>query len=220
MTGSNATSEVVHLFVDFSNLWYALRAEAARRGDPGWAVRFHSGNLRRVLAAARPVGASVLVANRAVPEGVLAHFRPNFEIEAVETGRESGHEQAGDEMLQNALYRVILGDPRPATVVVATGDGAGWLNGRGFAFAAEAARRLGFGVEIASFSVALNGHLGEVANKVGVLVDLDRFYDSIAFLEGLRAARTPSLVHRATAVPLDLTARRQPWEPAGYGEAR
>jgi hypothetical protein len=200
----NGGGEVVHLFVDLSNLWYALRAEAARRGDPDWAVRLHSANLRRVLAAGRPVGEAVLVANSAVPRSVLAHLRPHFALELVEAGRESGREQAGDELLQNALYRTILGDSRPGTVVIATGDGAGWRTGRGFCPAAEAAHRLGFGVEIASLSVVLNGHLGELARKLGVLVELDRFYDSIAFLEGLRPARTPSLAHRPTAEPATL----------------
>jgi hypothetical protein len=197
---------VAHLFVDFSNLWYALRAESARRGDPEWAARFHAANLRLALAAARPVGQAVMVANRAVPEPVLARFRPHFGLELVEAGRESGREQAGDELLQNAIYRTIVGDPRPATIVIATGDGAGWREGRGFCAVAEAAHRFGFGLEIASFSGALNGHLGELARRLGVIVELDRFYESVAFLEGLRSARVPSLVHRPAAVRSGLPA--------------
>ena len=152
MRTNATTEEVVHLFVDFSNLWYGLKSEASRRGDPEWAVRFHAANLRHVLAAGRPVGTAVLVANSAVPEAVLDHYRGYFDIELVETGRKTGREQAGDEMLQNALYRVVLSDPRRATIVVATGDGAGWQSGRGFVVAIEGARRLGFGVEVASFS--------------------------------------------------------------------
>jgi|BarGraNGADG00212_1021973.scaffolds.fasta_scaffold53558_2 hypothetical protein len=35
----STTEEAAYLFVDFSNLWYAVRAEAARRSDPEWAVQ-------------------------------------------------------------------------------------------------------------------------------------------------------------------------------------
>ncbi len=210
-----AAEEVAYLFVDFSNLWYAIRAEAARRGDPDWAVRAHATNLRRVLAAGREVGDAVLVANRAVPESVLNHFRPGFRVELVESGSLTGTEQAGDELLQNAIYRTILRAPDGGIIVVATGDGAGWKEGRGFCEALAAARRQGFGVEVLSFERSLNRWLRGLANAVGVVVLLDRFYDSIAFLEGLRPARSPSLTHRPTTVPAPWSAHDADAIPQG-----
>ena len=197
-SGSDA---VAHLFVDFSNLWYGVRSEATRRGDPDWAVRLHSDNLRRVLAAGRTVGEAVLVANKAVPEAVLRHFRPAFRVEVVETGSISGTEQGADELLQNAIYRTILGPARPGVIVVATGDGARWQEGRGFCAALEGARRQGLGIEVAAFAASLNRHLRALANETCALVALDRYYESIAFLEGLRSVRSLSLTHRATATP-------------------
>ena len=212
------SDEVAHLFVDFSNLWYGLRAEALRRGDPDLAVRIHAGNLRQVLSAGRTVGDAVLVANRTVPEAVLRHFRSNFRVELVECGNVTGTEQGADELLQNAIYRTIL---RPVggagVIVVATGDGAGWQHGRGFCAALVGARRQGFGVEVVSFEASLSEQLRHLAHAVGALVVLDRFYESIAFLEGLRPARSPSLIHRATSTP-------EPWSVhdaaalARYGE--
>ena len=196
-----SSEEVAYLFVDFSNLWYSIRAEAARRGDPDRAVRAHAANLRRVLAAGRAVGDAVLVANRSVPEAVLNHFRPGFRVELVESGSLSGTEQAGDELLQNAIYRTILRAPADGIIVVATGDGAGWLEERGFCEALSAARRQGFGVEVVAFERSLNRWLRGLADAVGAVVLLDRFYDAITFLEGLRPAQSPSLRHRPTTVP-------------------
>ena len=195
------SEEVAYLFVDFSNLWYSIRAEAVRRGDPDRAVRAHAANLRRVLAAGRGVGDAVLVANRSVPEAVLSRFRPGFRVELVESGSVTGTEQAGDELLQNAIYRTILRAPAAGIIVVATGDGAGWQEGRGFCEALAAARRQGFGVEVVSFERSLNRWLRGLASGMGVVVLLDRFYDSITFLEGLRPARSPSLTHRPTSLP-------------------
>ena len=197
----SATQDVAHVFVDFSNLWYAIRAEAIRRGDPAWAVRLHAANLRHVLAGGRPVVDSLLVANREIPSPVLDHFRPFFNVELVESGRVTGKEQAGDELLQNAIYRSIFRAATPGTIVVATGDGAGWSAGRGFCETLSASRRQGFGVEVASFEASLNRTLRGLAGKVGAVVSLDPFYESIAFLEGLRPARQPSLVHRPSAAP-------------------
>ncbi len=99
------SGEVAYLFVDLSNLWYGLRTEAERRGDPDRAVRMNAENLYRVLAAGREVGEAVLVANRTVPEAVLHHFDHRFRVELVELGAITGTEQGADELLQNAIYR-------------------------------------------------------------------------------------------------------------------
>ena len=196
-----AAEEVAHLFVDFSNVWYATRSEASRRGDPDRAVRIHADHLYRILAAGRRVGDSVLVANREISQPVLDRFRPRFRVELVEAGCVTGTEQAGDEMLQNAIYRTIFRAAAPGTIVLATGDGAGWGEGRGFCETLRAARQRDFGVEIVSFEGALNHRLRALGQESGAVVALDPFYNSLTFLEGLRPARSPSLIHRPTAVP-------------------
>src|SRR5450759_2391418 len=104
----HSSDEVAYLFVDLSNVWYGLRAEAERRGDSDRAVRMHAENLYRVLAAGREVGGAVLVANRTVPEAVLRHFLGRFRVELVECGSITGTEQGADELLQNAIYRTVL----------------------------------------------------------------------------------------------------------------
>jgi hypothetical protein len=197
----STTEEAAYLFVDLSNLWYAVRAEAGRRGDPDWAVRIHVANLRRVLAAGRKVAGSVLVANREIAHPVLDSFRAAFDVELVEAGCVTGTEQAGDELLQNAIYRAIFRAPAPGTIVLATGDGAGWGEGRGFCETVQAARQKGFGVEIVSFEASLNRRLRAFADEVGAVVTLDPFYESITFLSGLRSVSLPSLIHRPTARP-------------------
>jgi len=207
MDGHSTTEEAAYLFVDFSNLWYAVRAEAARRGDPEWAVRIHADNLWRVLAGGRQVAGSVLVANREIAQPVLDSFRAAFDVEFVEAGCVTGTEQAGDELLQNAIYRTIFRAPAPGTIVLATGDGAGWGEGRGFCETVRAARQKGFGVEIVSFEGCLNRRLRALADEVGALIALDAFYESVTFLSGLRSVRSLSLVHRPTAKPAAWSAR-------------
>jgi hypothetical protein len=207
-THAQATNEeAAYLFVDFSNLWYAVRAEATRRGDSEWAVRIHADNLWRILAGGRRVAGSMLVANREISQPVLDRFRAAFEVELVEAGCVTGTEQAGDELLQNAIYRTMFRAPAPGIIVLATGDGAGWREGRGFCETVRAARRNGFGVEIVSYEASLNRRLRAFANEVGAVIALDSFYESLTFLSGLRSVRPPSLIHRPTVQPSAWSAR-------------
>jgi hypothetical protein len=86
-------------------------------------------------------------------------------------------------------------------VVLATGDGAGWQHGHGFGEVLRAARVRGFGVEVVSFEGQLNRWLRAMVETDGIVVTLEPYYRSIAFLEGLRSALAPSLAHRRTALP-------------------
>ena len=189
-----ATSQAnpgVHLFVDFSNLWYGARDEAVRRREPRHLLRISAEGLFRVMAAGRPVASATLVANAAVPDGALDHFSRYFRVDKVEVGRWSGTEQAADETLMNRLLLMALRPATVGTIVLATGDGAGWRAGLGFCPALVVARRRGLGIEVLAFESSLNSSLRRLAEATGVVVDLERHYQSITFLEAGRTVGMP-----------------------------
>jgi hypothetical protein len=196
----------VHLFLDFSNITCGARAAAVRAGDDPSRVRLHAESLFRLMAAGRPVASATLVANAGVGEAVLAHYRPDFEVITVESGRDTGRDQAADEILQNRQFLAISRPEPPGVIVVATGDGAGWHRGVGFVPTLTVARRHGYGVEVLSFSDQLHPRLRAFAECTGVVIDLDRYYGQITFLEGLRSPLPLLLHHRPTAEP-------HPWRP-------
>ncbi|HEY3545593.1 MAG TPA: hypothetical protein VGK17_05835 [Propionicimonas sp.] len=203
----------VHVYVDLSNLIAGARATACELGEDPRDVRIEASHLRTLLAACRPVLSATVLANTGVPEPVVNHFRRWFpNVHRADIGRTSGREEGGDEKLQLDLaYRVL--SPGPAgTVVLATGDGAGFGRGRGFIPSLVIARRAGHGIEVASFPQALNPRLRSVAVKSGVLVDLDRHYRSITFLaRGQRFAEPVRLTHRPTADPSPLEPGELDW---------
>lgn len=211
ITQSITPEPPVHLFLDFSNITFGARTAAVRSGDEASRVRLHTENLYRLMAAGRPVASATMVANSGVPEAVLAHWRRFFTIVTAESGRDSGLDQAADEMLQNRIFLQLLRPEPPAIIVVATGDGAGWQRGIGFVPTLIVARRRGFGIEILTFRDQSNPRLLALGNRMGVVVLLDPYYGRITFLQGLRGALPVLLHHRPTAAP-------RPWEPGELSE--
>ena len=104
-------------------------------------------------------------------------------------------------MLEDALDH--NGDP--GTAVVLTGDGAGYLEGRGFHSTLERMHRRGWQFEILSWAGACNQRMRRWAEENGVFVPLDDFYRSITFTEPSRPGQ--ALAHPRAPAPLDLSRR-------------
>lgn len=207
MSTTVVTEPRVHLFLDLSNITCGARSAASQAGDDAGQVRLHAQNLHRLMAAGRPVASATLIANAGIPETVLAHWRQLFTVVKVESGRESGLDQAADEVLQNRMFLLLLRPEPPSVIVVATGDGAGWRRRIGFVPTLIAARRRGFGVEVLTFRQQTNPRLRALAERMGVVVWLDSYYGRITFLEGLRGALPVFLHRRPTTEP-------RAWDPA------
>jgi hypothetical protein len=89
----------------------------------------------------------------------------------------------------------------PGIAVMLTGDGAGFLDGVGFHADLERMRKKGWGVEVLAWERTCNPRLKEWADKIGVFVSLENFYDAITFTEDDSGA-----LRRAK--PLDLSKRK------------
>lgn len=198
----------VWIYLDLSNIFINARAWAAAQNDDPWAVRLHAGRLCDLLAAGRPVASATLVMNSSISDAIRQRFGRFFKLIEVERGVVSGLDQAADELLQNRMFTEIHQPQAPGVVVLATGDGAGWAQRSGFTQPLIAARRLGFGIEVASFSASLHCQLRRLALMPGnALVDLDREYRSFTFEQG--GVRFPDPINLRDR---DLASPR-PWLP-------
>lgn len=198
---SDAGIHAVQAFVDLSSIWYGLLEVAPPRDEQGLPLRLSAENLGRVLRAGRDQFRQLAVANADVPLPVIDHFGKVGEVILRESGRRTGTERANDETLQVRMYETILNNP-PGVLVLATGDGAGWRQRRGFIPALDAARRRKWGVEVLSWGVAANRALRDWAARVDAsFVDLDDYYFSVSFVEGGRRVQPVSLRHRPTSEP-------------------
>jgi hypothetical protein len=199
---TQAGGHAVHAFVDLSNIWYGLLDAAPAHHEQGMPVRLSAENLGRVLRAGRDQFRQLAVANTDLPVPVIDHYARVGEVICRESGRRTGTEQANDETLQVRMYETIFNNPA-GVLVLATGDGAGWRQRRGFIPALDAARRLKWGTEILAWGVSANRALRDWAARVDAsFIDLSDHYFSVSFVEGGRRAQPVSLRHRPTSEPI------------------
>ncbi|MFN8518800.1 MAG: hypothetical protein U0667_05275 [Chloroflexota bacterium] len=185
--------------MDLSNLWYGARDEGGRRGEEVLAVRLMAEPLVHLLAGGRQVESAWIVANDDVPAVVTDHFARVGTVIRRESGKNTGQEQANDETLQVRMYETMFSRP-PAVMVLGTGDGAGWMQRRGFLVAIDSAKRLGWAVEGVAWSATANRTMAGWFEQVGgAFVDLDDYYESVTFIERGRRVRPTSLTHRPFA---------------------
>lgn len=193
------------IFWDNSNI-YIPAQEVARERDGsivGRDMRIQFDALWNLAKAGRDVTSGVCVGSLP-PElqDLWTKLRgaTGVSLELFERGEESGREQAVDQALQVHMLRALIDQP-PGVAVLMTGDGAGYMDGRGFHADLERMHKHGWGIEVLSWEGACNPRLKAWAQENGVFVALDDFYNSITYIKGVRNAQKTSKTKRATASP-------------------
>lgn len=204
----------VFIYWDHSNIFIEAQRLAEEREtepDARYRVRVTFDNLFRLAHADRPVGRAY-AAGSVPPE--LRQLWNRLENNGVSVylfdrgSTECGEQEIPDRVLQLRMLEDALdynGDA--GTVVLLTGDGAGYQEGVGFHRTLERMHKRGWRIEILSWADACNRRMRAWAEDNGLFVPLDDFYESITFLEPSREGFP--LAHGRGAAPLDLTRRQQ-----------
>lgn len=197
-------SPSVYFFLDFSNIAISARKLAPDHGDGlfgSQAVRLSSENLRLFVERDRHWGGGYAAAALANPRSPLKRQfeKQGFRFEAFERGEISGAEQSVDQAIQLEMYRLLALPPRNATVVLATGDGAGFDSGKGFTQALHDLYSHGFAIEVMSWRHSFNGVLRNWALAHGRAIDLDDFYLDLTFIAGGRKATQKHMLGKKLA---------------------
>ena len=119
---------------------------------------------------------------------------------------ERGEQETPDRVLQLRMLEDALDyNGNPGIVVLLTGDGAGYYEGRGFHSTLERMHKRGWRVEILSWSRSCNQRMRRWAEENSVFIALDDFYDAITFREPSRPGF--ELAPGRDSAPLDLSRR-------------
>ena len=205
----------VFVYWDNANIFHeAQRLADERDGTPGarYLVRIHFDNLLRLARADRPLTKAV-AAGSVPPE--MRQLWNRMENSGVEVnlfdrgGQERGEQEAPDRWLQLRMLEDALDhNGAPGVVALLTGDGAGYVEGRGFHSTLERMHRRGWRVEVLSWRHSCKRGMREWAKANGVFVPLDDHYGAITFREPSRpgyefapprAAEEPDLSRRPVA---------------------
>ena len=202
----------VFVYWDNSNIYHeAERIAEERDGTPGarYLVRIHFDNMLRLAQADRPLTKALAAGSIPPPMQQLWNRLENsgIEIHLYDRGeRDRGEQETPDQWLQLRMLEDALdynGDP--GIVVLLTGDGAGYEEGRGFHSTLERMHRRGWKVEVLSWAHSCRRAMREWAETNGVFVPLDDFYESITFREPSRPGH--ELAPARYALQLDLSNR-------------
>jgi hypothetical protein len=125
----------ISVFWDNSNIWLVGRNVCANReaGDEG-AFRIHFAHMLDFVRDNRDVdfafvGGSIPPNN----DPLWQRFEAlGINVTKQERGKETGGEVAVDEIIQLQMANRVLEEDNPGTMVLCTGDGSGYTDGKGF----------------------------------------------------------------------------------------
>ena len=183
----------VFIYWDNSNIFHEAQRLAEERNegpDARYRVRINFDALLQLAQAARPLMHAV-AAGSVPPE--MRHLWNRLEGMGVEVKlfdrgeAQRGEQDIPDRVLQLRMLEDALdNNGNPGTVVLLTGDGAGYYEGAGFHSTLERMHKRGWRVEILSWAHSCNQRMRRWAEENGVFVALDEFYDAVTYMEPSR----------------------------------
>jgi hypothetical protein len=182
------------LFWDNSNIWLVGRNGVCAKREPAdtAAFRIHFANLFNYVRQGRTIDYA-FVAGSVPPEtdDLWKRFRTlKLKVETQERGN-SGGEIAVDEAIQLAMSNRLLDIlPKTEPIILLTGDGAGYSEGRGFITSLERAVKHKCPIEVVSWNAGVNRYLKKFAQANGAYVPLEPGYEQITFINNKRWALT------------------------------
>ncbi len=181
----------ISIFWDNSNIWLVGRNVCHQR-EPGdeSSFRIHFSHLLDFVRQERQVDFAFVGGSIPPESDSLWERFANLGVSVTkqERGQASGGEIAVDEVIQLHMANRML-DVVPSTLILLTGDGAGYSDGQGFIRQLERATRHGWKIEVVSWDAGCNRYLKQFAQQNGVYRSLEPVYDKVTFINNKRWAR-------------------------------
>lgn len=181
----------ISIFWDNSNIWLVGR-NVCHVQEPGdeTAFRIHFSHLFDFVLGGRVCDCAYVAGSIPPNTDPLWQRFQNLGVSVYkqERGAQSGCEVAVDEVIQLEMANRVLDVPTPTTMVLLTGDGSGYTDGRGFIKQLERAKNKNWGIEVVSWDAGCNRHLKAFAHSNGMCRSLEPVYDKVTFINNKRWA--------------------------------
>lgn len=180
----------LNIFWDNSNIWLVGRKVCAML-EPGKEddFRIHILKLFEFVRNNRPVNYAFVGGSIPPNNDPLWQRFDNLgaTVEKQERGA-GGGEVAVDEVIQLQMANRVLDIAPPETMVLLTGDGSGYTDGKGFIKQLERAKKHGWNIEVVSWDGGCNRYLKAFAEANGTYRALEPAYNSVTFINNARWA--------------------------------
>lgn len=181
----------INLFWDNSNIWIVGQNVCAQKEpEDKMAFRIHFANLFEFARNNRDV--SYAFVGGSIPpqtDSLWQRFENlGIDVDKQERGALGGGEIAVDEAIQLRIANRLLDIDEPETIVLLTGDGAGYGGGKGFIKQLERAIKRGWKIEVISWDIGCNRKLKEFASDYGLYIPLEDAYEKVTFINYKRWA--------------------------------
>lgn len=180
----------LNIFWDNSNIWLVGRNVCKVR-EPGHEndFRVHFSKLFDFVTDGRQVNYAFVGGSIPPNSDPLWQRFENLGIAIDKQERAAtGGEVAVDEVIQLQMANRVLDVTPPETIVLLTGDGSGYTDGKGFIKQMERAKKHGWGIEVISWDDGCNRHLKEYAQANGRYRSLESAYNKVTFINNHRWA--------------------------------
>lgn len=199
----------VFIYWDNSNIFHEaqrLAEELEGTPDARYAVRIHFDNMLRLASVERPIGRAYAAGSVSPELRMLWNRMENsgVEVNLFDRGaRDRGEQERPDQWLQlRMLEDCVDFNGSPGIVTLLTGDGAGYVEGRGFHSTLRRMSQRGWRIEVLSWAHSCNRAMRHWVEANGVFVPLDDHYNSITFREPSRPGHELAPSRDAIAVEL------------------
>jgi len=179
----------VFVYVDNSNIFHEGQRFAEKfRNEDRYGFRLHFPSFLSVLVSSEKPKEVVWGGSVPPPDDTVWSRLSALGVEPVLIPRGPGGEnETVDNSIQLYMHRHVRKYRQsPGTIVLATGDGAGYHKEQGFLYDVEGFVKDGWALRLLSWRHSCHGKLQQFANANGEFVALDDFYDQFTFIEGGR----------------------------------
>ena len=198
----------VLIYWDISNIDVAGREVAEELEEDRWRFRIDLRKTLRLAHADRGLLGKPYAAG-SVPPGTRGFWERltglGVELDLFDRGAATGSEQEVPDVHLRERMLGDLADKEPGVVVLLTGDGRGYNEGKGFYKNLERMHQKGWRIELLSWEHSCHKGMRGWVEENGVFVPLDDFYEAITFVEPSKPGY-PEVQGRKSA-ELDLSMR-------------
>lgn len=187
------------IYVDNSNIYIGGQQVAKQKGEDSFSLRIHFSHFLYLITEGTYDFDEIVWGGSVPPESdeVWKKVRSQGISPELIPRAESGENDTVDQIIQLIMHRHVRKYRKsPGTIILCTGDGAGYNDDKGFLFDLQGFIEDGWNLALFSWDVSCHKQLKKFAQTHGEYISLDNHFNNITFLKNGRRPGSVVLGHK------------------------